>query len=160
MDKLNFLKNLNIKNCKIIVIIFAIIIVLLIIIISYMYFSKGSEKKIKEESSILIKKNPNIQISTSDQVFSQLDTSNNISTTTPKFIQTSDSTDYDQQITKLQEPDIVAGQNNISKQELEDEMTNEYEVQKVKPYVPLKPRRKLKLSNTNCNISDVDCNTL
>lgn len=136
----------NFSSCKLL---FVFCIILIIIIITIIYINNNKVFILEgDNESTLIKKSPTTFVINMDE---------------PKPIEytITNVNPFDEQLLKLHKPDIQIGQNLISKQELEEKTIDEYEVQKVKPYTPLKAQKKMKLSKTDCNLSsNSNCNNL
>lgn len=138
--------DLNFSSCKIL---FIVCIILILVIIIIVYRNNNKVFVLEEgDSSALIKNQPTKLVINMEEPKPIEYTINNINP-------------FDEQLLNLHNPNLKFGDNIINKQELEEDVVDEYEVKKVKPYTPLKSTKKIKLSKVNCNLSDhIGCDTL
>ena len=137
----------NFSSCKILFVFCIVIIIALIITIIVIIYKNNNKVFILEDNSpALIKKNPITYVINMDE---------------PKSKENNNINPFDEQILNLHKPTLEVGNNMINKQELEEHTVSEYEVEKVKAYVPLKSQKRIKLSNIKCNLNeDINCGDL
>jgi hypothetical protein len=132
-----------ILNYKILFVILFIIISIICVICIIWYLKNKSPVELKNDSSTLIKKSNKI-----NNNIKQYDSSNN------------NINPFDEKILQLYKPNEEASGNVFINQEFEDESVDEYEIEKVKTYTPLKPQLKMKnkISNLDAGIMSPNLN--
>ena len=133
--------DLNFSSCRIL---FGICILLITIIVILIYRTNNNVFILEEDQSTLIKKSPTTLVINMEKP----------ETPDPIEYVFNNINPFDEQILNLHKPDIKIGDNIINKQEFENEVMDECEVEKNKPYTPLVAQKKVKLSKINCNLGE------